>query len=206
MITYKSNKFNDIIEKITEVLRSNNININDSEQNVPENITNELQLYISSLLAPSSQFVSTPCPKCGKVHLEPFLSFYQRNVIFRIGNLLVNIKLSIPRVKCCNCGSTHALLPDFCVPLKRYSNQAIISIATEASITSTEIVAEKLNIDSKQVRRCVNIIKSNINNILLLYHKCMEYFKSKIFSNSSIADILYSMPQNFVELFFYVKV
>ena len=127
MITYTTSKFNNITENITKIFLSNNININDSEQNVPENLMNELQLYISSLLAPSSRFLSTPCPKCGKTHLEPFLSSYQRNVIFRIGNLLVNIKLSIPRVKCCNCGSTHALLPDFCVPLKQYSNQAIVS-------------------------------------------------------------------------------
>lgn len=203
MITYTTSKFNNITKNITKFFLSNNININDSEQKVPENIMNEFQLYISSLLVPANKFLSTPCPKCGKAHFEPFLSSYQRNVIFRIGNLLVNIKLSIPRVRCCNCGSTHAILPDFCIPLKQYSNQAIISIATDATNTSTEIVAEKLNIDSKQVRRCVNIIKSNINNILLLYHKYMEYFKSKISLNTSIANILYNMPQNFIELFFY---
>ena len=202
MITYTSTKFNNITEKITEILINNNININDSEQILPNSIINEIQLYISSLLLTANKFLSVPCPKCGKVHLEPFLSSYQRTIIFRIGNLLANIKLAIPRVKCSNCNSSHALLPDFCIPLKQYSNQAILSIASDASKTSTENVAEQLNIDSKQVRRFVNIVKANKNNILFIYHKYIVYFKLHLFSNSNITDIILEIPQNFNQLFF----
>ena len=169
---------------------------------MPDSIINKIQLYISSLLAPSNKFLSTPCPKCGKIHLEPFLSSYQRNIIFRIGNLLIIIKLSIPRVKCSNCNSTHALLPDFCIPLKKYSNQAILSIVSDANKTSTENVAEKLNIDSKQVRRFVNIVRANKNNILLIHHKYLKYFKLQLSSASDITNIISGMPQNINELFF----
>ena len=142
------------------------------------------------------------CPKCGKVHLEPFLTTYKRNIIFRIENVLVKIKITVPRVKCSNCNSTHALLPDFCIPLKQYSNQAVLSIASEAGKTSTENVATKLNIDSKQVRRFVNIVKSNMNNILLIHTKQETSFKSKIDCNSSVNVIIESLPENFTEIFF----
>jgi len=199
MITYKSHKFNNLTEKIKEILLNNNINTNDFEPNLPNSVINEIQLYVSSLLASHNEFLSTTCPKCGKPHLEPFLSNYQRNIIFRIGNVLVNIKLLIPRVKCSNCHSTHALLPDFCVPLKQYSNQAIISIATEAIQTSTDVVAENLNIDSKQVRR---IVKSNKNHILLIYHKYLEFFKLKSSLILFFVDIISNIPKNFNELFF----
>ena len=191
-----------IPKKITEILINNNINIQDAEQTLPDSIIKDIQDHISTLLEPADKFLSVPCPKCGKLHLEPFLTTYKRNIIFRIENVLVKIKITVPRVKCDNCNSTHALLPDFCIPLKQYSNQAVLSIASEADKTSTEDVATKLNIDSKQVRRFVNIVKSNMNNILLIHTKQEASFKSKIDCNSSVNVIIESLPENFTELFF----
>ena len=202
MISYTSPKFNNIFEKIKGILLNNNININDSEQKLSNCIMNKIQLFFSSILTPTNVFLSTPCPKCGKCHLEPFSSSYQRNIIFKIGNLLVNIKLHIPRLKCHNCNSTHALLPDFCIPLKQYSNQAILSIVDDATKTSTNNVAEQLNIDSKQVRRFVNFLKTNKNNILLIYHKYSQKFKLKLIIDSTMNDILFLIPKDFNRLFF----
>ena len=142
------------------------------------------------------------CPKCGKVHLEPFSRTYQRNIIFLVGNILIKFKITLPRVKCSNCNSTHVLLPDFCIPLKQYSKQAVLSIAMDASATSDEDVANKLNIDSKQIRRFVNVVKSSQNNILLLYHKYLADFKLQLNDKSSIKDIIVAIPENFTELFF----
>lgn len=202
MITYFLSKFNKINQKIKESLLNNDINIYDCESSIPNNIMEFIQIYISSLLEPAYKFASVPCPKCAKKHLIPMESTYQRNVIFKIENILLKIKIFVPRLKCSNCGSTHAVLPSFCVPFKQYSKQAILEIVTATSESSTESVAEKLNIESKQVRRFVNIVKDSINNISQLSKIYPSKFENYITVNSSLHTIIQALPNDFEELYF----
>ena len=129
-------------------------------------------------------------------------SIYQRNVIFKIENLLIKIKIDVPRLKCCNCGSTHAVLPSFCVPFKQYSKQAILEIVTIASESSTESIAEKLNIESRQIRRFVNIVKDSINNILQLSKIYPSKFENNTKINSILPTIIQVASNDFEELYF----
>ena len=129
-------------------------------------------------------------------------STYQRNVIFKIENILLKFKICVPRLKCSNCGSTHAVLPSFCVPFKQYSKQAILEIVTETSESSTETLAERLNIESKQVRRFVNIVKNLIDNILQLSKIYTSKFEYNITINSSLHTIIQALPNDFDELYF----
>lgn len=202
MITYFLSRFNKITEKIKKDFLNNDINVYDSESVIPNDILESTQIYISSLLAPAYTFVSVPCPKCEKKHLEPMESTYQRNVIFKIENILLKVKICVPRLKCSNCASTHAVLPSFCVPFKQYSKQAILEIVTATSESSTESVAEKLNIESKQVRRFVNIVKGSINNISQLSKIYPSKFEMSITINSSLHTIITLLPNNFEELYF----
>ena len=202
MITYISSKFNKINEKITQILKENKINIFDSEENIPKDVFKILQDYLVGILEPSSSFVSVACPKCGKKHLLPFASTYQRKIIFKVSNLLINLKIPVFRMKCSNCGSTHAVLPSFCVPFKQYSKQAILEIVVEAENSSTEAVANNLEIEAKQVRRMVNIVKKSKNNILQTAIVNPTIFKNKIDINSSISEMITNLPNNFDELYF----
>ena len=202
MITYNSPKFNNIIKKITKILLKSSINLQDAEQQIPESVINDINNYISKILEPQCKFLSTPCPCCGKTHLEPFNSTYKRTVIFRIENIIIKLKITVPRLICKNCNSTHALLPDFCIPLKQYSKQAILSIASEASKSSTENVAKNLNVESKQVRRFLNIVEHNKNNILLIHQKNPSVFSTKIDANSNIQQLIKAIPNNFTEIFY----
>ena len=202
MITYISSKFNKINEKITQILKENKINIFDSEENIPKDVFKILQDYLVGILEPASSFVSVACPKCGKKHLLPFASTYQRKIIFKVSNLLINLKIPVFRMKCSNCGSTHAVLPDFCIPFKRYSKQAIIEIAIEASETSTENISEKLNIDPKQIRRVVNIVKDANNNILQLSKIYPTKLKNNITIDSNLHTIIQELPKDLEELYF----
>ena len=170
MITYNSPKYNNLKENILEILNLNKIDTFDAETVIPQNVLNSITLKVQNCLLPDNKFLDTKCPKCGKAHLKPFLSTYSRYVILKINNILIKVKLVVPRLICENCGSTHAVLPDFCVPLKQYSKDAIIEIAFEANNSSTEEIANKLNIDSKQVRRFVNLVKSFSSNLNLLIH------------------------------------
>ena len=202
MITYISSKFNKINEKITQILKENKINIFDSEENIPKDVFKILQDYLVGILEPASSFVSVACPKCGKKHLLPFASTYQRKIIFKVSNLLINLKIPVFRMKCSNCGSTHAVLPSFCVPFKQYSKQAILEIVVEAENFSTEAVANNLEIEAKQVRRMVNIVKKSKNNILQTAIVNPTIFKNKIDINSSISEMITNLPNNFDELYF----
>lgn len=202
MITYFSPKFNKIKEIIKENFLKNNINIYDCETVIPDNIILSAEKYISSLLVSVYQFVSVPCPKCGKKHLIPMPSSYQRNIIFKIENIFLKFKICVPRLKCSNCGSTHAVLPSFCVPFKQYSKQAILEIAIQATESSTETVSESLNLESKQIRRFVNIVKHSINNIKQLSKIYPAEFKNNTTIDFNLNTIIQELPKNFDELYF----
>ncbi len=142
---------------------------------------------VQACVVSADKFLSEKCPKCGKTHLNVFSSSYSRNVIFKINNLLFKVKILVPRLICSNCNSTHAVLPDFCVPLKQYSKQAILEISSIASKNSSQAVADALNIDSKQVRRFINLVKKQIDNVKLL------------------SNILNSKFRNFTKLYTFIK-
>ena len=202
MVTYNSNKINRIYENFTKILEKNNIDVYDSESFIPQEIKEILINNISCTLESANKFVSVPCPKCGKSHLNPIQSTYQRNIVFKIKNLLIKLKINVKRVKCSNCGSTHALLPSFCVPFKQYSKETILDIASKADEESTQKVADDLNIDSKQVRRFVNIVKKFKNKILYIFKKHNDIFERKININSHLYDIINSLTKKFDEIYF----
>lgn len=202
MITYNQPKFNRICEEFKEILLKNNIDVTDAEELIDEHIIEILTKHVEKYLEPISKFVSVSCPKCGRTHLVPMQSSYTRKIVFKIENLLIKLNITVPRLKCSNCGSTHAVLPSFCVPFKQYSKQAILEIASEASITNTETVANNLNIDEKQVRRFVNLVNNARNNILLISNTYPNQFNKKIDSTSKLSNIISEIPSNIDEIYF----
>ena len=177
MITYNSLKFNNLDKKIAKILINNNINIDDSQAFIDQNIIISIEKYIANCLEPVSNFTDLTCPKCGNKHLVPMQSSYSRNVIFKINNILIKLNITLPRVICNNCASTHSVIPCFCVPFKQYSKQAILEIVSQADKTSTQIVADELDIDSKQIRRFVNLFALFKNDIFLLYQMYPKEFR-----------------------------
>lgn len=198
MISYNSTKYNNLIKQIKKILEINNINTDDSEQiissNIVELITEKVQLCVVS----AEHFLSEKCPKCGKIHLKIFSSTYSRNIIFKINNILIKVKISVPRLICENCNSTHAVLPDFCIPLKQYSKQAILEISSIALNTSTEEVANSLNIESKQVRRFVNLAKKQVHSICLIN----TILNSKFKNSTKLYTLLKHLPKNISKIYF----
>jgi len=202
MITYNSPNFNNIIDKIEEILKNNKIDVQDSQQVMPNVVIHAVASYIQSILEPSNKFLSVSCPKCGKIHLAPMESTYERCVIFKVRSILLKITITIPRLICGNCGGTHAALPCFCIPLKRYSKQAILSIAKEASCTTTEEVAAKLNMESKQVRRFVNLVLEASSNILQLFHMHPMLFNTSISPKTKLHDLINALPGSITQIYF----
>ena len=202
MITYNSIKFNQICDEIEEILINNNIDLKDAEQSIDKNIINNLTAHINNHLEPASKFTCTHCPKCGYIHLSPMQSSYSRNIIFKIENLLIKVKISVQRLICNNCGSTHSILPSFCVPFKQYSKQAILEIVSQADKTSSQVVADKLNIESKQVRRFIKLFYSFKNDILLLYQMYPNEFNQKFDKAFNASVVISSLSTSFENIFF----
>ena len=201
MITYNSPKYNNLKENILKILEINNIDTFDSEASIPQSVFDSITLEVQNCVFSADKFLSANCPKCGNVHLKLFCSSYARNIIFKINNILIKVKLVVPRVICENCGSTHAILPDFCVPMKQYSKDAIIEIVAQAHSSSTEETANSLDIDPKQVRRFVNLVKSFSHNIDLLIH--ILQLKINVLENA-LEQLYYLLKQlpNITEIYF----
>lgn len=198
MISYNSNKYNNLIKQIVKILQINNINTEDSEQTISSDILELITKKVQLCVVSAEHFLTEKCPKCGKTHLRIFSSTYSRNIIFKINNLLIKINISIPRLICENCNSTHAVLPDFCIPLKQYSKQAVLNIANIALKTSTEDIANKLNIDSKQVRRLVNLVKKQVHNICLINRMLNSKFKN----STKLYTLLKYLPKDISKIYF----
>lgn len=173
MITYNSPKYNNLNKKILEILEFNNIDTLDAETVIPVSVLETIALVVQECLISADKFLTEKCPKCGKTH----------------------------RLICENCGSTHAVLPDFCVPLKRYSKDAIAEIANMAAKDGTENTAATLNIEAKQIRRFVNVVKSFLGNVSVLAHKLKITLEFIQYQLKELYELLKQIP-NITEKYF----
>ena len=214
MITYNLQNINDFNKNISNILKENNINPSDLEATVPKKVVKLINSAIQAVMLTGEFFVGVKCPKCGQTHLVPLKEVYKRNLKLKVGNILIDAKIDVPQVKCKNCGSKHALLPeDLIVPFNRYSKGAIFEIAEMSEEIGAEETANTLNIDTKQVRKCVNTVKRALPNLSLLVHKLElidEYEKLKL---KEVFKLIKENPnleeeyfRNFREPFLYKKV
>ena len=201
MITYNSPKYNNLCKKILEILNFNNIDTFDSESIIPQNVLDAITSLVQDCVRASDKFLTEKCPKCWKTHLKIFSSSYSRNVIIKVNNVLIKVKLVVPRLICENCGSTHAVLPDFCVPLKRYSKDTILEIVNMAVEKGTEEISATLNIDAKQVRRFIDIVKSTLCNLSILAYKLKVTIDFIQYKLNDLYNLLKEIP-NITEKYF----
>lgn len=201
MITYNSPKYNNLNKKILEILEFNNIDTLDAETVIPVSVLETIALVVQECLISADKFLTEKCPKCGKTHLKILNSQYPRNIFLKVNNPLIKVKILVPRLICENCGSTHAVLPDFCVPLKRYSKDAIAEIANMAAKDGTENTAATLNIEAKQIRRFVNVVKSFLGNVSVLAHKLKITLEFIQYQLKELYELLKQIP-NITEKYF----
>ena len=75
------------------------------------------QEHIQELM-PSCEDIHCNCPNCKAKSNFSFHGSYVRNISFIRENKIYDFKVTVTRVICNSCGSTHALLPSFIVPYK----------------------------------------------------------------------------------------
>lgn len=103
------------------------------------------QKHIQSLM-PSCEDIHCKCPKCKAKANFSYHGSYTRNISFICDTGVLEFKVTVTRVICNSCGSTHALLPRFIVPYKIYSFESILYTVSYAYSTSVLKTAEKLNL------------------------------------------------------------
>lgn len=74
--------------------------------------------------------VHQTCPRCGSSSNHKIYSTYERNMITFDNGIRNDYIVTIPRIKC-NCGHTHAVLPDVLIPYGSYSLRFIILVLCE---------------------------------------------------------------------------
>lgn len=77
------------------------------------------------------------CPHCGGKE-STYYGNYRRNVI-EINEERVETTIKIKRLKCSECGKTHAVIPTFLIPYKQHTIETVNEILKE------KIVEEKTN-------------------------------------------------------------
>ena len=97
-------------------------------------------------LMPSINDINCNCPKCNAKPNFSYHGSYFRNISFVTQNSTYDFSVSVTRVICNSCNSTHALLPSFIVPYKIFSLHSILFIVLELYHSSVLKLSNKLNL------------------------------------------------------------
>lgn len=94
------------------------------------------------------------CPKCGTSGNFKGHGSYKRNLIYPY----TIIKITVDRLKCLGCETTHALIPEDAVPYRQYSIEIICAFCSDKldGISNSQI-REKYNIGESTRWRLTNL-------------------------------------------------
>jgi len=131
------------------------------------------------------------CPKCGR-KLDVFVSHgtYERNLSIFLNSKIINTKITVTRVKCKSCGSTHAILPHFIVPYKIMASPSIINIVSEAAKTTVLAAAEKFKISYQIIYTYLHLIYSFFDDTSMVSKQHYSRNFSEEYLKSNIATIV----------------
>lgn len=177
---------------ITYFFKKVNLNINKLED---LNDYSLQQKYIQSFMPILEQVRDCKCPACKAVNKFSFHCKYNRNLSFVLNGEIVNYTVTVTRVICKSCLSTHALLPDFIVPYKIMSSCSICKIVNEAIKTSVLSISNKLNISYKLVYYYISLLMAFFAQVNILNNEKM-YF-SQLNKNIYLTEFIISCDPNF---------
>lgn len=98
------------------------------------------------------------CPCCGSKGNCHIHAYYDRGIIDFINGKPVKSEVLILRL-ICDCGTTHAILPDFIIPYSGYGLFFILRILAEkfANLSSVEHLCERFSITRNQFYKWLNL-------------------------------------------------
>lgn len=78
--------------------------------------------------------IQCTCPKCGAKYAMRRHGFYTRHVLYFENNTLHDHSLSVLRLQCTSCESTHAVLPTDVIPYSIYSLSTVLLMTTKVLV------------------------------------------------------------------------
>lgn len=121
--------------------------------------------FFNNILEKYENMINNPyieCPCCNSSKLIKWGS-YKRNVLFIDNKLLINKVIKIKRVKCQECGHTHALIPSFIIPYKISLLDVILNSLKGDEITIS-ISYDVVNKWNKQFNKSLSYLKTMFKN------------------------------------------
>lgn len=153
------------------------------------------QKYIQSCMPTLKHLHACKCPKCGCIDNFSFHCTYERNLSFVVSQKVVNYIVTVTRVICNSCLSTHALLPDFIVPYKIMSLCSICNIVKDAVSSSVLTVSDKLDISYQLIYRYISLLLSFFSNITILNN--VNNYYPKIDKDFYLTDFVFTCNSDF---------
>ncbi|WP_373000345.1 DUF6431 domain-containing protein [Lutispora sp.] len=122
------------------------------------------------------------CPICKAKGLMEIHAYYPRHVVALIGGVLIDEIIDILRLRCCSCGHTHAILPDFIIPYCTYSYSLILECLNGYySKVKIEELCERYNISPQLIYSWIKRFQDHKAQCIFLFKgKKEENLKVKL--------------------------
>lgn len=161
--------------------------------------------YMQSLMPDLSDVSDNICPHCNAKNKLVRFGKYNRNLSVLVDNTLENYCVSVQRVICKSCGSTHALLPDFIVPYKIMAVFSIAKIVQNAAISSAYKLAETINLSYQAIYSYIAVVLAFFTDFKILNnskeYKPSQNFNEKYFLQNCIVLSSTQFKLDFFEFF-----
>lgn len=135
------------------------------------------------------------CPKCKEKRLIRYAS-YNRNVLSFEGDSLECRMLRILRLRCKNCGSTHAVLTADMVPFLAYSLPCIL-VVLQAAFGKNGSVAQtgrKTGVSYQVIYRFLKILSLSFTKIHSLLHSQKMILQDDCIELKEMPTVLLNIP------------
>lgn len=146
----------------------------------------EMLQYIQSYMDNNFNIHLLKCPHCSAKGNFKLYSSYTRNIQFLVNDKVANFCVTVNRVKCESCNSTHAILPSFIIPYKIASTTLLASIVSNTMTKSVLTVAKKFNISYELIYMYISLVRSFFSNVSIMnnmYNYSKEFNEDYFLTN-----------------------
>ena len=145
------------------------------------------------------------CPKCGAKHSFIRHGYYQRNSCFFNNNFeICEKKLTILRLLCKGCLSTHAVLPGNVIPYGIYDNSSILHFLTQHFVYKRSVlsISKKYGISYQLIYEFIAKFTKFLYSLYFVL-KVLVGFESEASDVSGMLQEINKFPSDFFSQYFF---
>lgn len=146
------------------------------------------------------------CPVCGAKHHLIRHGSYDRYLIFLADNAVLEcICMTVLRLKCTSCGSTHAVLPMDIIPFHQFSVQAVFTILLSAVLCGPTVpkAAAQMGVSYQLAYTFLALYRRYEARILLMLKKLGIWQSAALLCASLSIPFLTESPPPFPQMQFF---